>query len=187
MTPPSQHGFTLLEVLVALAVIAFALGAVIKATGSATENVDYLQDKTFAHWVGLNAIAELRLKEAWPNTGTRKGKADMAERTWYWEATINDTPDPDMRRMDLHVALDEARNAPRLTTLSAFFARPLKKAPANPNVDPNADPGPNSDPNTDSNPNPNVNPDFRPGFSFRPQGMRPPGSGLRGLPGGLSP
>ena len=55
------RGFTLLEVLVALAVIAIALASIIKAVGTGAANASYLRDKTFAHWVAANRLAQMQI------------------------------------------------------------------------------------------------------------------------------
>ncbi|HFE38792.1 MAG TPA: type II secretion system protein GspI [Gammaproteobacteria bacterium] len=85
-------GFTLLEVLIALGVLAIALGAIIQAIGSATANTTYLRDKTFAHWVAMNQVAELQASQAFPPIGTEKGSEVMANHEWFWQREVNETP-----------------------------------------------------------------------------------------------
>lgn len=64
-----ERGFTLLEVLVALAILAIALGALIKAGSTNTANAVYLRDKTFAHWVALNTITEMQVRDGGEKIG----------------------------------------------------------------------------------------------------------------------
>lgn len=99
----SNRGFTLLEVLVALAVIALALAAAIRAGASYVGNQVYLQERTLAHWVARNALVELQLETQWPGIGQRSGSARFADLDWEWRATIAATPDEDMRRVELLV------------------------------------------------------------------------------------
>ena len=74
-------GFTLLEVLVALAVLAIAMGAVIGATTQSVNTVGVLRDRTFATWVALNKVNELLLAPtAWPEEGSRKGETELREK-----------------------------------------------------------------------------------------------------------
>ena len=73
-------GFTLLEVLVALAVLAIGLGAIITAAGQSAGNVSYLRDRTLAAWVAENKLNELLLAQAWPKLSNIQGTAVMAGR-----------------------------------------------------------------------------------------------------------
>lgn len=87
-----QRGFTLLEVLIALGVLAIALGAITQTIGNATSNVSYLRDKTFAHWVAMNQVAELQAKQEFPSLGIEKGSEVMANHEWFWQRNVNKTP-----------------------------------------------------------------------------------------------
>ena len=116
-------GFTLLEVLVALAVLAIAMGAIISVATQSVNTIGDLRDQTFAGWVALNQINQLLLdRNPWPAEGVRKGNADLANRTWHWEARFAKTDDPDLRRLEVSVRATE--NAPALCTLVAFWANP---------------------------------------------------------------
>jgi general secretion pathway protein I len=115
------RGFTLLEVLVALAVLAVALGAIIKAASESAHNVGYLKNKTLASWVAQNQINEILLAKQWPETGTRQGTAKMAGQEWRWEIRINNTSDKDLRRLDVTVNLQDESTP--LIQLVAFKGR----------------------------------------------------------------
>lgn len=98
-----QRGFTLLEVIVALAVLSIALAAVIKGVGSTVGNMSYLRDRTLAHWVGMNKIVESQVRRDWPSPEKTEGKTAMGEREWHWKITMIKTPDPNVRRMEIEV------------------------------------------------------------------------------------
>lgn len=86
-----KNGFTLVEILVALAIIAIALGALIKSSGNHTRSAAYLKQKTLAHYVAVNEMEQLRLAEDWPDTGTERGSSEMAGHEWYWTRVIERT------------------------------------------------------------------------------------------------
>lgn len=113
-------GFTLLEVLVALAILAIAMSAVIKVTSENADNASYLRDKTLAHWVAMNVLTEIQIRQKWLNIGTKKGMVEMAERKWYWLLKISTTVDNELRRLEIEVRLDKEV----LTTLVGFIALP---------------------------------------------------------------
>lgn len=121
-----QRGFTLLEVLVALAVVAIALGALIAGTGTQTRSSAALQERTFAHWVAMNRAAEL---EAEPATAvTEAGSETMAGQEWFWRVRIEPTDDPDVQRARIEVR--RARTDEHaLATLTSFLFRPSDTAP----------------------------------------------------------
>jgi general secretion pathway protein I len=118
-----QRGFTLMEVLIALLILSLAIAAVIKTVNSSAANAAYLRDRTLAHWVGMNTLAEQKLAPTWPNVGTQKGKSLMAGQTWYWQLTVNNTPDRNIRHLEILVRLDKENEDP-ITTLSAYVGRP---------------------------------------------------------------
>ena len=82
---PLTRGFTLIEVLVALVIVAFGVGAVLAALSSAAVNVSALREKTLAQWVALNRIADARLTLQAPQTGTSEGDVkNFANGDWHW-------------------------------------------------------------------------------------------------------
>ncbi|HDN27542.1 MAG TPA: type II secretion system protein GspI [Thioploca sp.] len=97
------QGFTLLEVLVALAILAIALAAVIKTTTENVENTRYLRDRTLAHWVAMNVLTEIQVRGEWPSLGKKEGTAMMAEREWFWIVKASETVDEELRRLDVQV------------------------------------------------------------------------------------
>jgi general secretion pathway protein I len=116
-----ERGFTLLEVMVALAVLAIGLGAVITAAGQSAATVRYLRDRTVAGWVAENKLNELLLTQTWPELTNVRGTIAMAGRAWRWQTRISNTPDPDIRRLEVSVSATED-GAP-LAEVAAFKGR----------------------------------------------------------------
>ena len=98
-----QGGFTLIEVLVALAIVAIGMAAVLSALTSSASTVLYMRDKTLANWVALNHIAEQRLRPQMPQLGNSDGDVDYAGRKWHWRQETVATAVQGMVRMDVHV------------------------------------------------------------------------------------
>jgi general secretion pathway protein I len=99
-------GFTLIEVLVALVIVAVGMSALMGALSSSAKTVAYMQDKTFAEWVALNQIASVRIalqKGQIPATGNTTGDIDLVNRTWHWRQEVVDSQVPGIRRIDVKV------------------------------------------------------------------------------------
>ena len=97
-----QKAFTLLEVLVALAVLAMGLGTVIKVASGQAAQLAYLKEKTIALWVANNKANEIQLDD-WPKVGMSNGHELMANQEWHWKVKVSNTVDKDLRRLDVEV------------------------------------------------------------------------------------
>jgi general secretion pathway protein I len=97
------HGFTLVEVLVALVIVAAGASAVLSSLNSAAVSTVYLRDKTFAQWIADNRITETRLATSPPQNGKTEGEVDYAGRRWKWRQQITDGQFPGLRRVDVSV------------------------------------------------------------------------------------
>ncbi len=120
-----QAGFTLLEVLVALAILAIVMGALIKVTDSYAFNAGYLQEKTLAQWIAENKAIEYQLKQDFPAVGSKEGETEMAEVEWQWRVKVSNTDDKRLRRLDISVTLKDRDLDNPITTLVAFVGQPL--------------------------------------------------------------
>jgi general secretion pathway protein I len=97
------RGFTLLEVLVALAIVTLGMAAVLGALSSSAGTVSYLRDKTFAQWVALNRIANIRISGQQPATGNTDGDVDYAGTSWHYRQEVVTTDVPGILRIDVKV------------------------------------------------------------------------------------
>ncbi len=107
-TQACARGFTLLEVLVALAVLAIALAALIQSAGGYAANQAYLRDRTMAQWVARDVLTEWQLKGDWPPVGEKHGTREFDGRGWDWKVKVSQTADKDLRRLDVTVRPDGA-------------------------------------------------------------------------------
>ncbi|HEX4388059.1 MAG TPA: type II secretion system minor pseudopilin GspI [Steroidobacteraceae bacterium] len=97
------RGFTLIEVLVALAIVAIGMAAVMGALSSSASTVSYLRDKTFAQWVALNRIATIRTSGQQPSTGNSDGDVDYAGASWHYRQEVVTTDVQGIVRIDVSV------------------------------------------------------------------------------------
>jgi general secretion pathway protein I len=88
-----MRGFTLIEVMVALVIVAFGMGAVLATLSSAANNIAALHDKTLAQWIALNLVADTRLKLQLPTAGTTEGDVKaFGNGDWHWQQDIVPVP-----------------------------------------------------------------------------------------------
>jgi len=106
----SRHcsGFTLLEVIIALGVVAVGILAVSRAVTGYVETTTTLEQRMVANWVASNRLATLRIQKITPLPGTSRGVEEMAGRAWYFSETITATADPYLFRVDIVVYADSA-------------------------------------------------------------------------------
>lgn len=123
MRTRSHRGFSLLEVLLALAVLSIALAAVVQTVGRHAVNAQHLQQRTLAHWVAANQVARMQLGRPWPHLGRHNGQARQGGDDWGWSAQVQRTESPVIRRIEIQVSPADDTNAVA-ARLTAFVRRP---------------------------------------------------------------
>ena len=104
-------GFTLIEVLVALAIVTIGMAAVLEALTSSARTAMYLENKTFAEWVALDQMERVRLLSGnLPALGTSDGTLEMAHRKWQWRQKVVDSQVPGVRRITIDVRPDSDKD-----------------------------------------------------------------------------
>jgi general secretion pathway protein I len=114
-----QHGFTLIEMLVALAIVATALIAGLQATASMTRNAERQSDRVLAQLCAENALTAVRLAHRLPDVGDTTTPCEQAGRTLDMRLVVQPTPNPNFRRVDARV---ERQGVP-LLNLSTVVGR----------------------------------------------------------------
>ncbi|TLY51119.1 MAG: type II secretion system protein GspI [Gammaproteobacteria bacterium] len=117
-------GFTLLEVLIALLVLALALVALARTAALQVENFAELRERTLADWLAQQVLAETRLANALPDPARSSGQRRYGGRDWHWELEIQATQVPTIRRLDVHVATAAAPAQP-VALLTGFTGADL--------------------------------------------------------------
>jgi general secretion pathway protein I len=113
-------GFTLLEVLVALAVVSIALAAGLRAAGALTDNAQRLDDVIAAQWCADNQLTELRLRRTFPGVGDTDFSCEQLGRSYRGKLVTRPTPNPSFRRVDAVVSRED--DVP-LVTVSTVLGR----------------------------------------------------------------
>jgi len=122
----AQRGFTLLEALVALAILAFALAAVLRAAGAETRHAEDLRLRLVADWVAQNRLALHAARGDWIAIGTQNGEETQAGIRLLWREEISDTPNPAFRRIEVGVfAPGDAQHA--LRKLSGYLVEQRRR------------------------------------------------------------
>src|SRR3981189_355008 len=130
-----ERGFTLIEVLVALMVVAIGLAALMVAVSSTARTSGYLRDKTLAQWMALNRLTEVRLNLNKFGQNTDTGEINFANRTWHYDTRYFDTSIASMKRVVVRVYAGDANTKGNPLAESTGFLGSAVAAPGNSNGD----------------------------------------------------
>ena len=119
----SSRAFTLVEILVALAILAVALAATTRAASLATDSARETRARLLATWAAENRVAEMRARGLFPAAAVTAATVDQGGMSLVVQETVAETPNPTIRRVDL--AVSDAREPGRvLATHAAFLVKP---------------------------------------------------------------
>ncbi|HRP34414.1 MAG TPA: type II secretion system minor pseudopilin GspI [Gammaproteobacteria bacterium] len=117
-----QRGFTLLEVMVAMAIVSIGLIAVFNAIIQMAHSTSTLRERALADWIAMNQISEIRLSGEFPDVGNFNDTVEFAGLPWRWEARISETGVENLRRIDMAVAREETPDD-AVTVMAGFVSR----------------------------------------------------------------
>ncbi|RUO42988.1 type II secretion system protein GspI [Aliidiomarina taiwanensis] len=124
-TVKKARGFTLVEVMFALAVFGLAALAALMVATQQIHSTQYLQERYFAQLVASNQLAEAaapsQLSKKWPPQNNDSGSVELAGQTWYWQQRVLETVTDDLREVTISVRTEE--NGPVVAELSTFVGR----------------------------------------------------------------
>jgi len=105
MIQRKPNGFTLIEVMFALLIVALTMGAIIETGGYSARRTSQLTEKTIASWIAQNQVTLYRAKRTWTSASNKSGSVEMANSEWQWKMKISKTDEPLLRRIDVDVYL----------------------------------------------------------------------------------
>lgn len=117
-----NQGFTLIEIMVAVTIIAISLTALLSTSGTQASSVTFLKQKTLAHWVAVNELEQIRIAKEFPDLGDKKGSTKMANHEWFWLRTTKKTENKDAREVTFTVFADKGYEQ-NLTSLIGYATR----------------------------------------------------------------
>jgi general secretion pathway protein I len=118
----SQRAFTLVEILVAVAILAVALAATTRAASVATDGSFETRSRLLATWAAENRVAEIRARMIFPGTGTSSFDATEGNASFVIEQTVTDTANPAIRKVEL--AVSDSREPTRVLTRLVAYVSP---------------------------------------------------------------
>lgn len=134
-SPASGRGFTLVEVLVALTVVALGLTALMVAVSGTARTSGYLRDKTIAQWIALNRLTQVRLMVNKLGDNQDTGQIDFAGRKWHYDTRYFDTQFQSMKRVEVRVYPGDASTKSNPIARSTGFMGSDMGIPGGSNVD----------------------------------------------------
>ncbi len=100
----ADRGFTLIEVLVALAIFGIVALTLLTSSRDQTRQAAAIEDRLLAHWIALNTLTDLQASNEYLDIGTTDTTAVMAGRDWFITIAVSSTPSPAVRHLDISVA-----------------------------------------------------------------------------------
>jgi general secretion pathway protein I len=119
------RAFTLIEVMLAMAVFAIAGTALLGVATNNSRSLAHLEKNIIANWVAANQLVDASLDKSWPPKNNQKGKVEMAGAEWHWRQKVIKTTDNNMRAVNIEVRLDE-KEPLAISNLMTYLAQTKK-------------------------------------------------------------
>ncbi|WP_371375873.1 type II secretion system minor pseudopilin GspI [Thalassotalea aquiviva] len=126
MNARQMKGFTLLEVMLALAIFALAGMALTKSVNSTLMGTNHIEDVSIAQWIAANKLVDATLDQTWPPKKA-SGRVEMANREWFFHKIVKETEDKNLRAITIEVRFDE-KDKHEITSLVTYVSNPKAKS-----------------------------------------------------------
>lgn len=123
------RGFTLIEVMVALTIVAFSLTTVAASMSQMIDAANTMRDRTYASWIAQNKLTEMRLAGVFPEVSATSGEVEYANTSWEWRAVVSETGIENFRRID--VSITHVGSEYVIRTVTGFIGEPIPPGQAN--------------------------------------------------------
>ena len=120
-----QTGFLLVEILVALVILAIPLAAITRAVSQAIDTTAALRDRNIAMWVAQDRLTMHRIERDWPSLKTTTGTSEMADRSWRWQEKVISTSIVQLHRVEIEIRDENGPDV--LAKLVGFLRDPQAK------------------------------------------------------------
>lgn len=117
-----QSGFTLLEALIAVVIVAVAFGAASMTAIGAVNGAEESRIRFLASLVAKNRLVHISVSEEWSGAGVSSGEEKQGNIDFRWEATMSQTPNPDFIKVDIEVSSQEAKDR-KLSKITGYITR----------------------------------------------------------------
>ena len=117
-----QHGFTLIEVMLAMAIFSIAGVALLSTANTNFTNMSLLEEKMLASWVASNQLVEVKLDSQWPPKNNKKGSEELSKHEWFWTQKVIKTTDDNMRAVHISVRKNE-KDEKAITSLMTYVSK----------------------------------------------------------------
>lgn len=124
-----SRGFTLIEVLVAVAILGFALSAMAATMVQMLNAANTMRDRTYASWIAHNKVTEMRLGNVLPEVGTTRGETTYAGVEWAWSAVVSETGVENLYRIDVSISFPGQE--PLMRPVTGFIGEPVQPGQSN--------------------------------------------------------
>lgn len=117
-----SRGFTLIEVMLAMAIFSIAGIALLSVADNNFKNISHLENKVLANWIASNQLVAANLEQKWPPKNNKRGTIEMAGQEWFWLQKVIKTSDKNMRSVVIEIRNKEDQKL-AVTSMMTYISK----------------------------------------------------------------